>query len=195
MYIWNAGMMDEEVHKAAWHIASGGIILYPTDTVWGIGCDAKNPAAVDRIYAIKQRSDHKSMLVLMNDLRMLEDYLQDVPDQALKILDSATKPTTLIYPGARNLASNLIAADGSLGIRLTSDPFCRQLIEQVGVPLVSTSANISGEASPMVFKEIEPIISQQVDYVVNWRQEEDQAATPSAIIKLSKQGGMTVIRP
>jgi len=125
---------------------------------------------------------------------MLGDYLDEVPEQARKILDSARKPTTVIYPGARNLADNLLAEDGSLGIRITSDPFCHQLIELTGFPIVSTSANISGRPSPSVFNEIESTIARQVDYVVNWRQEELEPAKPSAIIKLSKQGDITILR-
>ncbi|MEN8204287.1 MAG: L-threonylcarbamoyladenylate synthase [Bacteroidota bacterium] len=187
--------MTEEVHKAAECIDSGGVILYPTDTIWGIGCDAKNSDAVEKIYRIKQRSDNKSMLVLMNGIPMLESYLEQVPEQTLEILNSARKPTTIIYPGARNLAKNLLAEDGSLGIRITSDPFCHQLIELTGLPIVSTSANISGLPSPSIFSEIESGIKGQVDYVVNWRQEEHEPATPSAIIKLGLQGDITILRP
>ena len=172
--------MTEEVQRAAGFIDSGGIILYPTDTIWGIGCNAKNPDAVDRIYRIKQRSDRKSMLVLMHGIAMLEDYLVQVPDQALKIINSARKPTTLIYPASKNLADNLLAEDGSIGIRLTTDPFCHQLIERTGVPIVSTSANISGLPSPSLFREISSEIKELVDYVVNWRQDELDPASPSA---------------
>jgi len=195
MCILNAGTMTEEVHRAAEYIDSGAVILYPTDTIWGIGCDATNAAAVDRIYRIKQRSDSKSMLVLMNEIQMLEDYLSRVPDQTYNILNSAQKPTTIIFPGARNLAKNLLAEDGSVGIRLSSDPFCQQVIELTGLPLVSTSANISGRPSPSLFSEIESQIKEQVDYVVNWRQEELEAAAPSAIIKIEIDGTSSVIRP
>lgn len=191
----NAGTMTEEVRRAAECIDSGGVILYPTDTIWGIGCNAKNRDAVDRIYRIKQRSDHKSMLVLMDGIGMLGDYLDQVPEQAIKILDSALKPTTIIYPGASFLAENLLAEDGSVGIRLTSDPFCRQLIELTGLPIVSSSANISGLPSPSLFSEIGSEIKAQVDYVVNWRQEELEPASPSAIIKLGKEGDITILRP
>lgn len=187
--------MIEEVHKSKKHIASGGVIIYPTDTIWGIGCDATNPDSVEKIYKIKQRADNKSMLVLVNSLSMLESYLESVPKQAKEILSSARKPTTIIYPGAKNLASNLLGDDGSVGIRICTDPFCKQLIEQTGKPLVSTSANISGALSPALFSHIEKEILEKADYVVQWRQEETEPSTPSAIIKLSKQGNILVLRP
>jgi L-threonylcarbamoyladenylate synthase len=187
--------MIEEARLSKDYITSGGIIIYPTDTIWGIGCDATNSESVERIFKIKQRSDNKSMLVLVNGISMLETYLESVPIQAQKILDSARKPTTIIYPGARNLASNLLGDDGSVGIRITSDPFCKELIEQSGKPIVSTSANISGALSPALFSQIEKEILEKVDYVVNWRQEETEPTSPSAIIKLSKQGNILVLRP
>ncbi len=187
--------MIEEVLKSKDYIDSGGIIIYPTDTIWGIGCDATIPDSVERIFKIKQRSDSKSMLVLVNGLSMLESYLERVPEQAKEILDSARKPTTIIYPGAKNLASNLLGDDGSVGIRITTDPFCQQLIERTGKPIVSTSANISGALSPALFSQIEKEILEKVDYVVQWRQDEFEPTTPSAIIKLSKQGNIIVLRP
>lgn len=194
MYILIAGIMTEALHKAQTYIESGGVILYPTDTIWGLGCDATNQSAVDRIYRIKQRSDNKSMLVLMNGFKMLEHYLVQVPKKTQEILDSVRKPTTIIFPGARNLAENLLAEDGSLGIRISSDPFCSQLIKLTGLPIVSTSANISGEPFPSLFSDIHSVITKQVDYVVNWRQEEQSPAAPSAILKLSLEGDITVLR-
>lgn len=188
-------MMDEEVRKAGSHILAGGTILYPTDTIWGLGCDALNRDAVDRIYRIKQRLDHKSMLVLMDSPSMLEEYLERVPEPALEIIRSAVKPTTVIYPGAKKFAPNLLAPDGSIGIRITSDPFCRQLIKLLCRPIVSTSANISGHGSPANFSEIEATIKEQVDHVVNWRRQEINLSPPSTIIKVDPQGGITVLRP
>jgi L-threonylcarbamoyladenylate synthase len=135
------------------------------------------------------------MLVLVNGISMLEDFLDSVPQQALDILKKASKPTTIIYPGARKLAKNLLAPDGSIGIRITSDPFCRKLIEFTGYPIVSTSANISGEVPPATFHQIKSYILDRVDYVVNWRQGETTPATPSAIIKLEVDGTITTIRP
>lgn len=188
-------MIEKEVHKAGAVLQSGGVILYPTDTIWGIGCDAGRKESVQNIYRIKQRDDFKSMLVLVDGIRMLENYLEKVPEQALKILEKASRPTTIIYPGARGLAPNLLAPDGSLGIRITSDPFCKELIRYTGFPLVSTSANLSGEPSPVNFNQISQTIRDQVDHVVNWRREETAAAAPSAIIKLEEDGSITTIRP
>ena len=187
--------MIDESRRAGEFISNGGVILYPTDTIWGIGCDATNPDAVQKIYKIKQREERKSMLVLISGTSMLEQYLEKVPDQALKILDSTDKPTTIIYPDAKNLAENLVAKDGSIGIRITSDPFCRQLIERTGKPIVSTSANISGKPSPSLFSEITANIQDQVDYIVDWQQDNIIASSPSIIIKLDKLGEITVIRP
>ncbi len=187
-------MIDSEVRIAAETILKVGTILYPTDTVWGIGCDATNRKAVEHIYRIKQRTDTKSMLVLINGMPMLGTYLEIVPGETKQILDAARKPTTIVYPRARNLAQNLVAADGSVGIRLTGDEFCSKLIEVTGRPIVSTSANISGEPSPQLFSQISPKLKEEVDYVVNWRQQESDAAIPSAIIKLEANGTITILR-
>jgi L-threonylcarbamoyladenylate synthase len=194
MSIFNAGMIDSEVRIAAETILKGGTILYPTDTIWGIGCDATNRKAVEHIYRIKQRTDTKSMLVLINGMPMLETYLEMVPGETKQILDAARKPTTIVYPRARNLAQNLVAADGSVGIRLTGDEFCSKLIEVTGRPIVSTSANISGEPSPQLFSQISPKLKEEVDYVVNWRQQESDPSIPSAIIKLEANGTITILR-
>jgi len=187
-------MMDSEVNKAGAILKSGGTILYPTDTIWGIGCDATRQGSVQNIYHIKQRADSKSMLVLVSGIAMLEEYIERIPVQALEIIEKAEKPSTIIYPGARKLASNLLAPDGSIGIRITSDPFCKKLIEFSGLPIVSTSANISGEKAPSSFHKIPPSLLQKVDYVVNWRQDDRTASSPSAIIKLEKDGTITTIR-
>ncbi|MCD4709243.1 MAG: threonylcarbamoyl-AMP synthase [Bacteroidales bacterium] len=187
-------MIDTEVQKTGDIILSGGIILYPTDTIWGIGCDATNRESVQNIYRIKQRTDSKSMLVLINGISMLEEYLENIPLKALDIIKQSEKPTTIIYPGARNLADNLVAPDGSIGIRITSDPFCRKLIEITGKPIVSTSANISGEQSPASFRQIKTPIREQIDYVVNWRQDETAPSIPSAIVKLEEDGTITTLR-
>ena len=186
---------QETLTEASRIVRQGGTILYPTDTIWGIGCDATNHTAVQRVYDIKQRPDRKSMLVLMHDPVMLEDYLAEVPEKAMELIRDAEKPTTIIYPGCRNFAENLPADDGSIGIRITSDPFCRMLIQTTGRPLVSTSANVSGDQAPGNFREISERIRHLVDYVVRWRQQEETRAAPSAILKLDEQGGITVIRP
>ncbi len=187
-------MMDNEVKKTGAILKSGGTILYPTDTIWGIGCDATRQESVQNIYHIKQRADSKSMLVLVSGIAMLEEYIERVPAQALELIEKAEKPSTIIYPGARKLASNLLAPDGSIGIRITSDPFCKKLIEFTDLPLVSTSANISGEKAPLSFHKIETPILNKVDYVVNWRQDDRTDSSPSAIIKLEKDGSITILR-
>ena len=186
--------MREEVLKAATYLNAGKVILYPTDTIWGIGCDGTSEKAVQRIYEIKQRSDTKSMLVLMSDITMLEQYIHTIPEQAYKFLQNPGKPTTIIYPGAMNLARNLIAADGTLGVRIASDPFCQRLMEETGKPLVSTSANISGDPSPALFREIGPHIKDHVDHIVDWRQEETQKAEASRILKINLEGEVIVLR-
>jgi L-threonylcarbamoyladenylate synthase len=172
----------------------GGVILYPTDTIWGIGCDATNPEAVKRIYDIKQRSDSKSMLVLVDSTAKLDYYVDELPEIALDLIELSDKPLTIIYSNARNVAPNLIAPDGTLGIRVTKEDFSRQLCQRLKKPLVSTSANISGQAPPANFSEISEEIIRAVDYVVNYRQEETQKARPSGIIQLGKGGLIKIIR-
>ncbi len=188
-------MMTEAVTKAARIIREGGTILYPTDTIWGIGCDATDPQAVQKIYRIKQRSDRKSMLVLMDDTARLHHYLNSVPKRAEELIRGDDRPTTIIYPGSRNFAENLPSEDGSIGIRMTTDPFCRALIQITGKPIVSTSANISGELPPKTFHDITQEILQAVDLVVPWRQEDENPASPSRILQLDEEGRITVIRP
>jgi len=187
-------MIDTEVQIAAEIILSGGSILYPTDTIWGIGCDATNRESVQNIYQIKQRDDRKSMLVLLDGHTMLKEYLSIIPPIALDIIKGSERPTTIIYPGARNLANNLLGADGSIGIRITSDPFCKKLIQKTGLPIVSTSANVSGKQAPGTFHQIPASIQNQVDYVVNWRQADTKPSMPSVIIKLEKDGTFTTLR-
>ena len=187
-------MLEREVNKAADTILKGGTLLYPTDTIWGLGCDATNEKAVQEIFRIKQRPDRKSMLVLVSDKTMLAQYLEKLPDAALELILNAEKPITIIYPGARNLAPGLIAEDGSIGIRLCLDPFCQMLLEHCKVPLVSTSANLSGDPAPANFQAINPLLKNEVDFVVAWRQDEDGGAAASSIIKLEKDGSLTVIR-
>ncbi len=188
-------MNKKELQRTVDVLRTGGIILYPTDTIWGIGCDATNRESVQKIYHIKQRDDRKSMLVLVHGIHMLKSYIRDFPPQAERLIQEVEKPTTIIYPGARNLADNLLASDGSIGIRITSDPFCRHLIEETGFPLVSTSANVSGAQAPDTFKKIKPEIREQVDYVVNWRQDENTPSYPSAVVRLETDGSIRVIRP
>jgi len=187
--------IQDEIRKAVEVLNKGGIILYPTDTIWGIGCDATNPDAVKRIYEIKKREDSKSMLVLMENPNLLERYVEEVPEVAWDLIEYADKPITIIYPGAKGLAKNLFAEDGSIGIRFTREEFSSRLIQQFRKPVVSTSANISGEPSPKHFREISEAIKNAVDYVVDWRQEEQDNPKPSSIMKLGIGGQFTIIRP
>ena len=185
--------MNEEIHKAYEVIKEGGIILYPTDTVWGIGCDATNAEAVAKIYKLKQRAETQSMIVLMNGEKMMYNVFKDIPEVAWQIMDLSEKPTTLILDKPRNVAPNLIATDNTLGIRIVKEPFCFKLIEKMRKPLVSTSANISGQPTPKSFKEISPEIIKGVDYVVNLHREKI-AGKPSTIIKLTNDSQERVIR-
>ncbi len=186
--------MHNDIKKAVDVLKSGGIILYPTDTIWGIGCDATNPEAVARIYQIKQREDSKSMLVLMENPALLERYVNDVPEIAWDLVEISTTPLTVIYPGAKNLASNLIAEDGSIGIRFTKEEFTTKLLQRFRRPIVSTSANLSGQKSPVFFNEISEEIKSQVDYIVEYRQDDINPAQPSSIIKLWPGGRIDIIR-
>ncbi len=186
--------MQDDIKKAIEVLKSGGIILYPTDTVWGIGCDATNEEAVKKIYELKQRDDSKSMLILLDNPSKLQTYVQDVADIAWDLIDLTDKPLTIIFDGAKNLATNLIAEDGSIGIRVTSELFSRELCKQFRKPIVSTSANISGEPTPKLFSNISDSIINGVDYVVNYRRKENKAGEPSGILKLGKDGTIKIIR-
>ena len=172
----------------------GGVILYPTDTIWGIGCDATNEDAVRRVYEIKQRQDSKAMLVLVDSSVKVDFYVQDVPEVAWDLIDLADKPLTIIYSGARNLAANLLAEDGSVGIRVTNEDFSKRLCQQFRKAVVSTTANISGQPSPRNFSEISEEVKSAVDYIVGYRQEEMSNPKPSSIIKLDKGGVIKIIR-
>lgn len=186
--------MNDDIRQALEVLNRGGVILYPTDTIWGIGCDATNQEAVQRVYDIKHRADSKAMLVLMDSPAKLNYYVKDVPPVAWDLIELTTKPLTIIYEGARNFAPNLLAEDGSVGIRITDEEFSRQLCFRFRKPIVSTSANISGEQSPANFSEISDDIKQAVDYIVGYRQGDKGKANPSGIIKLGANGAVKVIR-
>ncbi|MDT0688479.1 L-threonylcarbamoyladenylate synthase [Salegentibacter sp. F188] len=171
----------------------GGLILYPTDTVWGIGCDSTNPEAIEKVFALKKRSESKSLICLVSDFKMLNEYVEDVPEVAYDILKYAAKPTTIIYDDPIRVAENLIADDNTLAIRVTKDKFCKELVRRFRRPIVSTSANISGEKTPESFSQIAPEILKGVDYVVNLHQSK-KSTKPSAIIKLSNDGKVKVVR-
>ncbi|TDE07611.1 L-threonylcarbamoyladenylate synthase [Flavobacterium sandaracinum] len=185
--------INDEILKAYEVIKDGGIILYPTDTVWGIGCDATNAEAVAKIYKLKKRAETQSMIVLMNGEKMMYNVFKDIPEVAWQIIDLSEKPTTLILDKPRNVAANIISADNSLGIRVVKEPFCFKLMEKMKKPLVSTSANISGQPTPIAFKDISPEIIKGVDYVVNLHREKI-GGKPSTIIKLTNDSQVKVIR-
>lgn len=176
-------------------LQAGGLILYPTDTIWGLGCDATNPDAVKKIFTLKQREETKSLIVLMADQRDILKYTTQPDLRVFDFLDTVQKPTTVIYDGPIGLADNLIGADATVAIRLTSHPFCRHLIKRFRKPLVSTSANISGQPAPSFFGEIDARIKQGVDYIVQHGQQDTVVRQPSSIVKWNKDGSVTVIRP
>jgi len=175
-------------------LRNGGLVLYPTDTIWGIGCDATDETAVKRIFALKQRPEQKSLVVLLADVRDLLKYVSNPSPDIADIIARFDRPTTVIYEGALGLAPNVINEDGTIAIRIVQEPFCRHLIKRLRKPLISTSANISGQASPSSFAEIDPAIKSGVDYAVNYRQDEITAARPSRIIRMGKDGSVQVIR-
>ena len=186
--------MIEDIKKACEVLRAGGLILYPTDTIWGIGCDATNEEAVKKVYELKKRSDNKAMLVLTDSPVKLETYVSEIPDIAWDLIEVADKPLTIIYSNAKNLAKNLLGEDGSVGIRVTNEEFSRRLCESFRKPLVSTSANVSGEPSPANFSEISEEVKNGVDYIVGYRQDDMQKASPSNIIKLGAGGPVQIIR-
>lgn len=185
--------MQQEIKNCLEVLLNGGLILYPTDTVWGIGCDATNPEAIKKVYQLKQREDNKALICLAADDRMLKKYVKEVPQVALDIIEIANKPTTIIYDEAQNLAPNLISNDGSIAFRIPDDDFCYWLMRKFNKPIVSTSANISSAPTPQSFKEISPAILKGVDYVVNLHRDKI-CKNPSSIIKLSNNGTVKVIR-
>ena len=185
---------EEDLRKAVECLRKGGVILYPTDTIWGIGCDATDSEAVKRIYRLKQREDSKSMLVLVNNEAALERIVPEVPEIAWELLEAAVNPLTVIYDGATGVAPELIADDGSLGIRITNESFSKELCRRFGKPIVSTSANISGKKSPTGFKDISEDVKNGVDYIVGYRQNDTTPANPSNIIKLGRGGVVKIIR-
>lgn len=185
---------EEDLKKAVDCMKKGGVILYPTDTVWGIGCDATNPDAVKRIYEIKKRADEKSMLVLVDSMKMVEKYVMEIPEIVENLMSAAVNPLTIIYEKAHGVAANILPVDGSLGIRITRETFSKELCRRMKKPVVSTSANISGEKSPSCFNEISNEIIDAVDYVVDYRRTEKTESRPSNIIKLGPGGVFKIIR-
>ena len=190
----NRKQMDADITQCLKVLSDGGLILYPTDTVWGIGCDATNAEAVKRVYQLKQRDDSKALIVLIDSAEHLDHYVVDVPMIARELVDVAVKPLTIIYEGAYNVASNLLGDEDSLGIRIPNDEFCHRLCERFGKPTVSTSANVSGKPTAKSFAEISPEIVKGVDHVVTWRRDDKTPHQPSNIILLGRDGTFKIIR-
>ena len=187
--------MEDDIKKACEIMEKGGIILYPTDTIWGIGCDATNEDALKRVYEIKKRIDSKALIVLVDKPVKVEFYVREVPEIAWDLIDVADKPLTIVYPNARNLATNVLADDGSVGIRITQETFSRKLCERFRKAIVSTSANISGQPAPTNFNEISDEIKQAVDYVVTYRQDDPYQPSPSSVIWIGEGGVIKILRP
>lgn len=186
--------MDNDLEKALETLKRGGTILYPTDTIWGIGCDATNNTAVMRVFEIKNREDTRQMLILVDDAGRIPDYVNNVPDIAYTFIESAERPLSIIFQDAKNLAPALIGHDHTIGIRVVRDDFCRELIKMLGSPIVSTSANVSGNPPPGNFSNISPVIKEEVDYIVTWRQDDDHQSLPSDIIRFGEEGEIIKIR-
>lgn len=184
----------EDVNKALETLKNGGLILYPTDTIWGIGCDATNKEAVEKIFALKGRDKSKSLIVLLHNDNQLASYVNDIPEVAYELIEYADKPLTIVYSNAKNLAENAIAEDGSVGIRIVSHPFCEQLLQRFRKPIISTSANISGDNSPKSFDDISEDLLAGVDYVVEYGQQEKGDGKSSTVMKIDPSGKFEFLR-
>lgn len=187
-------IFEEDLKQSLQVLRNGGIILYPTDTIWGLGCDATSKEAVDKIFAIKSREEGKSLIVLVNGIVMLERYVKEVPRIAYELAEVSESPLTLIYPEGKNLAEGICSADCSVGIRICLDEFCNELIGRFRKPIVSTSANLSGKASPANFSEVDKSIIQSVDYTVRYRQNDRQKSSASPVIKVDYDGTLKILR-
>lgn len=187
-------MLRTEIENALAVLKKGGVILYPTDTVWGLGCDATDEVAVARINDIKGRAGDKSLIILLDTDAKLQSYVTEVPDVAYDLIEYAEKPLTIVFPGAKNLAKNVISSDGSIGIRIAKHEFCQQLIQRFRKPITSTSANISGEPTPLYFDDISDEIKEAVDYIVDLEQALKIDKKPSTIMKLAPGGQFSFIR-
>jgi L-threonylcarbamoyladenylate synthase len=184
----------EDINQALETLKNGGLILYPTDTIWGIGCDATNPEAVEKVFALKGRDKSKSMLILLHNDNQLASYVREIPEVAYELIEVTERPLTIIYSGAKNLAENAIAEDGTIGIRVVNHPFCQQLLQRFRKPIISTSANISGQSSAGNFDEISDEIKDGVDYIVKFDQHDTSKGKPSLIMKLDPSGKFEFIR-
>ncbi len=185
---------ESDIKNSVETIINGGVILYPTDTIWGLGCDALNKKAVDKIFSIKQRPANKSLIVLLAEAKDVLQYVAAPPPDIIDIIEGFDSPTTIIYNGALEFPENVINEDGSIAIRVTKDPYCKALIKRLQKPLISTSANISGHAHPNIFKDMSEDILSKVDYTVHYRREDNTIAAPSKIIKIDDEGAIEIIR-
>jgi L-threonylcarbamoyladenylate synthase len=185
---------EEDISNALKTLRDAGIILYPTDTIWGIGCDAANDVAVEKIFRIKAREETKSLIILVNSVQMLERYVSDVPETAYELISVTDSPLTIIYPRGKNLAKSVCSSDGSIGIRICNDEFCNQLITRFRKPIVSTSANFSGKPSPVFFDDIDKELLESADYVVSHRQNDRRQQSASPVIKINSDGTIKIIR-
>jgi L-threonylcarbamoyladenylate synthase len=187
--------INDDIEYCVHTLKKGGLILYPTDTVWGIGCDATNKAAVEKIYTLKKRDRAKGLIILLSSEKDIPQYTLQKNVQVYDYIKGIGKPTTAIYSNAKNLASNLMHADGSIGIRVVRDKFCKEMIEKFGRPVVSTSSNISGFPAPRIFSDIDIAIKEQMDYVVTYRQEEQVPGKPSTVVRINSDGTFILVRP
>jgi L-threonylcarbamoyladenylate synthase len=190
----NALEFEDDLRRSLEVLQAGGSLLYPTDTVWGIGCDATDAAAVNRVYDIKQRIESKSLIVLVDSFNKISDYVEIVPEIAIDLINCIEKPVTIIYSHAKNLAPNVIASDGSIAIRVVREGFCIELIRRFGKPIVSTSANISGEPTPFIFNKIAESVKNRIDYIVRYKQDVVGQTKPSMIIRLHTSGEYEILR-
>lgn len=187
-------MLQDEIKKSLEILKSGGVILYPTDTIWGLGCDATNEEAVQKLLTIKNRPPEKSLIVLLDDDNKLQSYVSEIPDVAYDLIEYSENPLTVIFSNAKNLAPSVINSDGSVGIRIVKHDFCTELVQRFRKPIVSTSANLSGQPSPRFFDELDQEILSAVDYVVDFEQEKRTISKPSTIVKLGASGQFEFIR-
>jgi len=186
--------VDQDIERAYMALNEGGIILYPTDTVWGLGCDARNTKAINRIFQLKGRPANKGLIVLLDDKEKLTNYIEDCPEVVCDMIEKAGKPLTVIFPGGKNVSKEVLASDGSIAIRVVKHPFCTPLIHKLGAPLVSTSANISGSSTPSIFSDIPTLLKEGVDYIVENFHHTTMDIKPSSIIRFDKKGNFEFIR-
>jgi L-threonylcarbamoyladenylate synthase len=185
---------EQDIKESLNTLRKGGIILYPTDTIWGIGCDPTNETAVSAIFKLKSREENKSLIILADGISMIERYVREIPEIVYELIEVSDTPLTIIYPGGKNLASGVCSEDGSIGIRICKEEFCSELITRFRKPIVSTSANFSGSKSPGNFSEIEPDLAAKIDYVVKYRQDDRSRNSSSPVIKINKDGTIAILR-